>query len=403
MKSLRNSLSKFKNNLTRFSEHEPLGKLSLAIIILLDLFILSIIFGGLSDHTDQLTSPSEYFPYECRRVFIHTSWGDANKTSEIQKLVLKDYNNYSYRYDRALDKTRIEKMHPVCRNFYRIIKSVYGNTELKKLFIKRQSFVKKYQQSKKNFQQSNDVYNTSLLEKIADEDSTNVSAVAESIKAQSAKFNQIRAEITSLDRQINKHPLIIGLSQMIKPGNQSFRQEIIDDINLYERIYLFKELAWQMLFIAPLFLLFVFWYKRSFKRENKIQTLISSHLLVVASIPVVLKVIEVVLDLIPNHFFKELFKILEMFHIVALWHYILIIVSISVAIFFIYFIQKKIFNQKRLYQKRLMKSRCYRCDRKLPKQDGICPFCGSNQMRKCGHCGDQTYVAGEYCIVCGKK
>lgn len=403
MRSFRNSLSKFKKNLTRFSEHEPLGKLSLAIIILLDFFILSIIFGGLADHTSQLTSPSEYFPHECRRIFINTSWTDANKTAEIQKLVLKDYNNYSYRYDRALDKTRIEKMHPVCQNFYRLIKSIYENAELKKLFIKRQSFVKQHQQHKRNFKQSNDVYNTSLLEKIANEDRTNVNAVADSIKAQSEKVNQIRAEITDLDRQINKHPLIIGLSQMIKPGNHSFRQELINDINRYERFYLFRELAWQLLFMAPLFLLFVFWYKRNVKRDKKIQTLISSHLLVVASIPVVFKVIEVVLDLIPNHFFKELFKILEMFHIVALWHYILIIISISVAIFFIYFIQKTIFNPKRLYQKRLMKGTCYRCNRKLPKKDGICPFCGTNQLKKCAHCGAQTYVAGKYCIVCGKK
>ncbi len=403
MKSLRNSLAKFRKNLVRFNEHEPLGKLSLAIIILLDMFILSILFGGLADHTAQLTSPSEYFPYECRQVFIHTSWSETNKISELQKILLRDYNDYSYRYNKTLDKTEIDKMHPVCRNFYRLIKSVYEKNELKELFVKRQNFLKKYRQTKKKFSQSDEVYKTSLLEKIADEKNSTLTAVANSVKSQSAKLNQIQAEITDLDRQINKNPLIIELSEMIKPDDKSFRQNLIDDINRYERIYLFREFAWQMLFLAPLFLLFAFWYKRSAGRENKIQTLVSSHLLVVASIPVVMKLIELVLDLIPNYFFRELFRILKMFHIVALWHYVLIFGSVGVAMFFIYFIQKKIFNQTRVYRKRLMKNRCYRCDRKLPKQDGICPFCGSNQMRKCGHCGAQTYVAGEYCIVCEKK
>ena len=159
---------------------------------------------------------------------------------------------------------------------------------------------------------------------------------------------------------------------------------------------------WQLLFMLPLFFIFFFWHSRNVKRNNKIQLLISSHLLVVASIPIVLKIINLVLELIPKHFFKEVFKILEQFHIIALWHYVVILVSIFAVILFIYLIQKKFFNKKRLYQKRLMKGSCYLCGKVLPQKSEICPFCGTNQLRKCPNCNADTYVAGEYCVNCGK-
>ena len=402
MGNFKKRLSKFKKSLTRFNDDEPLSKISLAIIILLDFFILSVIFEGLSDHTSQLASPYDYFPYECRQIFIRTSWTGANKMFQLQKLILQDYNQYSYTYDKMLDKNKIQKMHPVCQNFYRLVKSVYENSELKSLFIKRQSLIKERHQYKTNFKESNEVYNTSLLEKIADKNTNDLDAVSKSAKTQSQKIDRINSDITGIDRQISKHHLIIALWNMIKPGNESFRQEIINDINSYDRKYLFKELMWQLLFMLPLFFIFFFWHSRNVKRNNKIQLLISSHLLVVASIPIVLKIINLVLELIPKHFFKELFKILEQFHIIALWHYVVILVSIFAVILFIYLIQKKIFNKKRLYQKRLMKGACYQCGKVLPQKDEICPFCGANQLRKCPNCNADTYVAGEYCVNCGK-
>ena len=403
MGTFKNRISKFKNSLTRFNDEEPLSKLSLAIIIILDFFILSVIFEGLAEHTSQLTSPYEYFPYECREIFIQTSWTDANKIAKVQKLVLQDYNRYSYTYDKMLDKNKIEKMHPVCQNFYQLIKSIYEDANLKNLFIQRQALLKERIQYKNNFKQSNEVYNTSLLEKIADKDTNNLDAVSNSIKIQSEQINKISSKITDIDRQISSHTLIIALWNMMRPGNKSFREELINDINSYDKKYLFKELIWQLLFMLPLFFIFLLWHSRSLKRDNKIQLLISSHLLVVASIPIIIKVINLLLELIPKHFFRELFKLLKNLHIIALWHYIVILISIFVVILFIYIIQKKIFNKKRLYQKRLMKGSCYQCGKTLPKKDGICPFCGTNQLKKCPNCNADTYVAGEYCVHCGKQ
>ncbi|MFH1459673.1 MAG: zinc ribbon domain-containing protein [Candidatus Omnitrophota bacterium] len=398
-----NAVLRFKDRLTKFSDEEPLSKLALAIIILLDIFILSIVSGGLSAHTSQLTSPDEYFPYKCRNIFIDKQWSQANKMDNLQNFVLSDYNNYSYRYDSAFDRSRIDKMHPICKKFYDTSKLIYENSELKKLFVQRQELAKEKNQWAQQYNRNKNIYDTSLLENIAGQSKEELDVISSSMKEQSKEIERISFEIAKINNQLNRNTLVNNLWEIIRPGDINFRDKMIRDVNKFERIYLFKELIWQLIFMLPLFIVFYIWYSKSIKKSNTIQTLISSHLLVIASIPIVIKVIEVVLDLIPYHFFKELFKLLELLHIIALWHYIVIFISIGVAMFFIYFIQKKLFNKKRLYQKRLMKGACYFCGKTLPGKINICPFCGTNQLKKCEQCNADTFVGGEYCINCGKN
>ncbi len=95
---IKGKISAFKNRLTTVGNEEPLNKLSLVTIIILDLFILTVLFQGLDDHTQQLTSPSEYMPYTVRQVFIEQTWTPATRISKLQDLILSDRNNYSYRY-----------------------------------------------------------------------------------------------------------------------------------------------------------------------------------------------------------------------------------------------------------------------------------------------------------------
>ena len=153
--------------------------------------------------------------------------------------------------------------------------------------------------------------------------------------------------------------------------------------------------------MLPLLIIFYLWNSRSISRKNNLQVLISSHLLVIASIPIIIKIIDVVLHLIPRHFFRELFKLLELLHLIALWHYLLIIFSIIIAIFIIYIVQKKIFDEQRLIKKRLLKGACYVCGKKLP--DGViaCPFCGAKQYKTCSGCNKDTLISGDYCTNCG--
>ena len=404
MGSIREKIAAFKNRLVKINDREPLSKLSLVVIIALDLFILIVIFRGLSDHTSQLTSPYDYVPYECRRIFIEKKWSETNKIEGLQELVLTDYNNYSYRYySESFEKTKLDKMHPLCKKFFEEVKMVAENKELSGLFIERQKLVNDKENLTSSFRQSKDVYDTSLLEEIArnNKDIAKLPSISDSIKHKENILEQLNVSISKIDKRINDHQLIKELWSLIEPGKNDYRNTLVQDLNKFEFWYPLKEFAWQLVFMLPLFMIFYIWNSRSIFKNNNLQVLISSHLLVIASIPIIIKTIDVVLHLIPRHFFRELFKLLELFHLIALWHYLLIIISIFIAIFFIYIVQKKIFDEQRLIKKRLLKGACYVCGKKLPEGVIACPFCGAKQYKTCPVCNKDTFISGDYCTNCG--
>ncbi len=405
MTQIKEKIITFKNRLLTINDEEPLSKLSLFVIIALDIFILFVVFQGLDDHTQQLTSPYEYCPYQCREVLIKQKWTEASRMAKLQKLVLSDYNNYSYRYNSQFEKSRIERMHPICKQFFLKINAIAKDKDLLKLFKKHQKIIEEKRQFTSKFKQAKDVYDTSLLENIAEQnaDKTTLPSIASSMKYKAQQIEGFNLQISNIEKKINAHNLVKDLWDFIASIDTSQRDQLKKDIRKFAFWYPLKELAWQFLFLLPLFAIFYVWNIRSVKKDNKLQVLISSHLIVIASIPILFRIIDVVLELIPRHFFKNLFKLLKSLHIIALWHYVLIVASILFALFAIYIIQKKIFNKRRLQLKRLMKGACYHCGKKLPDGSTACPFCGVMQYKSCSGCESNTFVGGDYCISCGKS
>lgn len=404
MKSFLRNIAIFKNKLTSLSDNEPVTKLALALIILLDIFILSIIFAGLADHTQQLTSPNDYFPYQCRQAFIDTDWTPANKVDKLQQLVLSDYNRYSYKHDSPFTPNRIRNMHPLCGQFYEQARLIAESETLKGLFVGRQQATKKKSQFVKQYDQENEVYDTKLLENIANRNTQELSSMKASLKSKAAQIDKLNGQIKGLEVKINNDSLVRDFWALARLGDGSRREDLIAELNRFERIYLFKEFMWQLLFLTPLLAIFCGWHTRSVKKSYNIQAMISAHLIVVACIPIVIKVAQLVLELIPHHFFKELFDLFERLHIIALWHYFVILLAVGIVLFFVFIIQKKIFNKARLYEKRLSKGICYACGKILPEQkSAACPFCGTKQLRKCMGCGADTYITGVHCTYCGEE
>ncbi|MCD4832037.1 MAG: hypothetical protein K8R02_09605 [Anaerohalosphaeraceae bacterium] len=391
----------FKSRLTRFNEEQPLGKLSLTIVILLDIFLLSVVFVGLDAHTAQLSSVREYFPHECRQALIEDRWSNANKLDRLQSIVLNDYNNYLHR-DSFFDEDKLAKMHPDCKKYFQSVKAIAENQSLKNMFIERQSLERKRSNWRTRHNIGKDVYDTQLLEKIADNNSKSGKSVTESMREISTEYEKINARLTTISSKISNAQLVKDFFEQFGPSNSSKRDNLISDLKRYKVFYALKELCWQFLFLLPIFAGALFWHIRSTNKKLPTQTLFSAHLLTIASIPILFKIVELVLDLIPNTFFRALFKLLEKLHIIALWHYLLIVVALFVAILIVYLIQKKFFNKQRVYEKRLIAGKCWFCGKKLPPKSRHCPFCGKNQMRQCSHCQSDTFLGGSCCINCGK-
>lgn len=404
MKWIASKLSNLRDHLFKLENREPLNKLSLIIIIALDAFVLIVLFNGLSQHTEQLTSPYEYVPFDCRSIYIDNEWTSTNRLDKLQPLVLSEYKNISYRHEGSLKEADTEIMHPTCAELYTIIRKISDNEELKALFVERDSLKTQRFTIERELSQERATYDTSLLESIAEKRDQNneLSAISTKAKRLSAAQNAIAKKLSAIDKQLNSAPLVSSL-WLKTSQNPEAREKLVAEYKHYQFWYIFKKLLWQLLFMLPIFIAFYLWNSRSVKKQNTIQTLISTHLLVVAAIPIVLKIIELLLDIIPRHMLQRLFEILEELHLIAVWHYFIILAAVATTLFIIYLVQKKVFNQQRMYQRRLMKSECYSCGLKLPLNSTFCPFCGQSQMTACPNCHGTTPIKAAFCVKCGSK
>jgi RNA polymerase subunit RPABC4/transcription elongation factor Spt4 len=129
----------------------------------------------------------------------------------------------------------------------------------------------------------------------------------------------------------------------------------------------------------------------------------NSHLLVVAFIPIFVKIINSIIDIIPKYLIKQIFDFLEKMNLIAIWYYVVVFISILIALFIIYIIQKKFFNKERLLERRLLHWECLNCGKHLPIWSKSCPICGTKQLKKCKNCGNETFANGKFCKECGNE
>ena len=398
---IKNKLSVFKKRLFNISENEPLSRMSLLVIFALDIFVVIMIFAGLEDHTGLLTSPYEYMPPICRQAIIENEWSNAGRIDRLQQLLLSPGHLYRYDATEPLDSSEIDKTHSACNQLLSGIRKLRENEALLAVFQQRDAVQKNRKELKVRFRDSKEVYDTQLLEGMAGgAESRNLPAISENARELSEALNEIDQMLSEYEKTIAENPSVVEISKTLKELS-SRRKSILSDIRQFDFWYPMKELAWQFGFLIPLFALFYVWNGRSIQRHRHLQILISTHLLVVAFIPILFKLLELILEIIPHRLLESLFDLLVSLKIIAIWHYIVILLAVLLALLAIYLIQKKIFSQERIMQKRLMTGACYACGKKLPRQASTCPFCGKEQRMQCNVCGKDTYRAGRFCIHCG--
>ena len=95
-----------------------------------------------------------------------------------------------------------------------------------------------------------------------------------------------------------------------------------------------------LLFLLPLILIFYFWHTRSITANRPYQSLVSAHLRVVACIPVLFKLAELVYDILPKKFLAGRLDLLESLNLMAIWYYFVMAGAIFAALALIYLMQK---------------------------------------------------------------
>jgi len=396
LKTITSKIKSVSANLSKINNH-PISKATLIIVLFLDLFILVSIFEGLSDHTHQLTSPSEYIPQYCRDIVIDEDWNDDNRLTRTANIVSRYRGSYVYTHN------QLSKIHPICTPLYESLQAIKQDQALAKdlsAFIRLRSQVTRV---KSELDKVRGAYDTSLLEHIAKQNAhaKNTTALKKQVSSLTIKLNTLSSTEAESSLLLHQNTLMMQFYGLIENSANKNREELLAALRHLNFWFPVKRLGMEMIFLLPLILIFYLWNSKSISANRTYQRLVSSHLLVVVFIPVIFKILELIYELIPKTFLKHVFALLESLNLVAIWHYLMMGISIASALALIYVMQQKIFSAEKLNQKRIAKGDCQNCGEHLASEHNACPACGFTQFKPCVHCNKNTYVLGRFCRECG--
>ncbi|MBI1285250.1 MAG: zinc ribbon domain-containing protein [Thiobacillus sp.] len=391
-------LRQFQQRLTRMDD-QPLGRAALVVIIFLDLFILVSIFDGLADHTAQLAGPDERVPPLCRSLVIDREWNPTNRLDGLARIV-SDYQADPYRKAVRTDRGQ---QHPLCAPIVGAYEAIRDNAGLARTLEESRRLRKETQDLRAELERMKGAYDTALLETIAgaqpaDKDT---SAIRKTMADKAVVLNDRVGRQALLDASIEQDPRVHKLFESVERVSDTQRTDLRDELRRLNFWYPAKRLGMEMLFLLPLLAVFYFWNAKSIAATRPFQILVSSHLLVVAFIPVFFKIAELVYDIIPRKLLRQVIELLESLKLVAIWYYLLIGAAIIAALALIYLFQKKLFSREKLLQRRIAKGLCQMCGLQLPSDSPYCPACGAGQFRTCSRCNALTHVHGRFCRECG--
>ncbi len=352
----------FKNfKLISRSKSFSLNLFSLFVLFLTDILLATIIFHGLSEQIDQLTNEYEYFPHKYRQALIRSNWVENNIISKISDCVLRAP---IYREE----KTH-KKRHPVCDEFDAQINALKNDPDIVTLFKKLRRLQKTYQN-----------YDNYQKNKLNLADST-------------------YKEIQSIAEQLRETPLVNGTVQFVFAKQ---KENYIDDIKAYKRSFAFKRTGYGLLFLVPIIALLCLWNRQANKKEKNLSIIISSHFIIVALLPILFEITRLLLEFLPHVLFKSIYEFLISSKLISLWYYGVIFVIVAAISILIWFLQTKVFTQKRYLRNRIQKSTCTQCGLKASYDNPYCPHCGNKLLRVCRSCSQLTIKEYDYCQHCGR-
>jgi len=423
---LRRSVRRFSNK-SRKINHEPINKVSLVVIILVDLFILFNVFAGLDDISRWPISPSQAYP--CRAEWQnHRQSTDEDKDYIILSQALAtapDYGAYNSRVSvppiepaseqpvsvierqnyRETSAQHLGEVADVCFQYKQAESEVYSpdSEQIAKRINDVQAEINSFKRQNQTIRQQ---YDSTLLEEIAGQPRE------QSIN--SVEASQARAEIEQNEAAIAQRETTLSnlKAELInKPESQAFLTLLADDTQFaaietgYIRAsfwYPSIQLLFQGLFLFPLIVLASAIHRYAQRKDYGYVALISWHLLVIFWIPLIWKLFEF---LQVGFLFEWLLNVVEVLFggLRFLLNYLYILVVPLIGFSLIKFFQKVVFNTRLQAANRVQKMRCVRCAKAIRKHDIHCPHCGYAQYHECQTCHNLTYRHLPHCKHCGAE
>ncbi|MEQ9483837.1 hypothetical protein [Coleofasciculus sp. F4-SAH-05] len=390
---------------SRTINDEPLNKVSLIVIILIDIFILVNVFTGLNNISQWHISPSSAYP-------CYSEWKNyqtqtiSDKDYEIIQSSVRSAINYQSNFQQPYQQAAVGHLGKVSKTCleYGSYKDKLNNPENQQIIAaidQKQEEISQLEQTNRSIREQ---YDSTLLEKIAGQsrDQSINRVGAEQAKQQLEQNNRniarLKQEIAQLKNQLTAKPESLVFINFLK--NKRTFQSIE---NAYQRAsfwYPSIQFSFQALFLLPLIFLSLSVYNFAQRKGYGLIALISWHLSVVFFVPLIFKLFEFLqFGAIVQFLVDIISTLLGGLVFLVSYAYILMVPLIGFGI--IKFFQKIVFNPKVQAATRVQKSRCIRCAKKNMTHDAYCSHCGFYQYVECQNCHSMTYKYLPYCKQCG--
>ncbi|MDH6062176.1 hypothetical protein NWP17_17335 [Chrysosporum bergii ANA360D] len=389
---------------SRKINNEPLNRVSLVVIIVIDIFILINVFTGLDDISRWHISPSQAYP-------CYSQWEDygrktnPDKDYEIVTGSLSPINIQGSQEEIYLQaqERHLGKVYSTCLEYakYQDKINVTANQQIIKNIDQKQTQVSQLEQSNSNIRAQ---YDSTLLETIAGQpreqsiNSVSAAKAKQELEKNNQTISKVKQEIEILKNQLVTKPESTNFLTFLKEDNKF--KELKANYQQASFWYPSIQLTLQALFLVPLILVALSVHNFAQRREYGLISLISWHLLVVFFIPLLLKIFTFLqVGVLFTFIFNILSRILGGLLFLVSYVYILLIPVLGFAI--IQLFQKVILNTKSQAVRRVQNSRCVNCAKKIRHQDKYCPHCGYYQYIECANCHNLTYKYLAHCHHCG--
>ncbi len=402
------TLKKEWSRLSTYSGSRRLSMFSLILLFGLDIYVLGLMFNGMQEVSRTIEYPELPISSGCQNMTENFLKLDAAEKADSLKRFVVVMENYQYDWMSASGFVENEKL-PVCGQVRDKLHSYANNAALGSLYLdfeKRSNTIASVHSAIRELRSS---YDSALLEKVAGqkrEDSilpAEATAIKSTIARDTANLEALEKKQAEVRAAIEGHPLVRDYITFV--DTLPIASEFAMARAKYEHLsfwYPVKVFAAEASFLLPLLLLAIVWNLRALKLQSHIQTLISSHLILVSAIPIFGRIVYFVYELLPHRLLANLIASLERLNLGFLWNYVAILGGIGAGLVIIVIAQRTFFSPARQRSARLRKMLCRECGEKLRSADQAwCEFCGTNQIGVCGHCGEPHRLLAYHCNHCG--
>jgi predicted RNA-binding Zn-ribbon protein involved in translation (DUF1610 family) len=384
----------------KYDGKEKLSKLSLVVLLFLDIFVFFAIINGLEFQREIIVNPEVEWSYECRQL---------TNTHNLDDTIyhFQYYGDSYYGYDEEILENELSTE---CQKIISLATNVSNSEELKKIKHQVSLLDRKIQQTSYDKNDLKSKYDTTLFEKIANLDENlsilggvSVNNIKEKLMKLDTLLSSLNIKRDELKGSFFNSDEVVELKDYLSQKGSFVNESYSKDLGSYDWKIYFSE----FIFTTPLVLLFYFIMVRHRRNEHYIHYITAKHLFIVVLLPFLALVFEIVLDYIPTGFVELFINFFYDLNIPFLLYYFLIGITVFIVLLFLMYLQRRKQDREKTDFAKVesyKKNRCVSCGNKVVYENmAFCPYCGENLKVECSNCGKSKIAGMSHCEHCGFK